>query len=836
MKITCSHYFNNITIICESETKNVSKPNKYLDETIYANIKYIKKTNGRLRVERKYCVDDWYHLEGQFYKISPFHVEECFSLQNSSLANHPWRYIYPLFTNFLNNAKTNLFTCTTDTTSESLKMVYGLHKCADFTFIAEHHVCDGDADCPDASDEMACDNICTFFKPIDNLDCYTMCTIDVCICNKMYFQCSTGGCISLSKFCDGVLDCQDMSDEVLCFNETNANDEPQFTCMSGKLINIHLVNDTVPDCPVHGDDEAWLSDSVPSIVIVGDSVMIACIPGHPKMFNIHLLCQLEWNTAGHLATCRNGAHLSDCIYHSCPHQYKCAYSYCITVQALCDGRLECPDGSDETDCQKLLCPHLLKCKSKDMCVHKNDVNDGIIHCPDFHDDEITAGIKSCPTECQCVGQAVFCAGYQINNFINRALLVRALVLRLDTKLISNAIQFAEFINLQYLDLSHNDLDNTYTYSFKHHQSLVKLLLPNVSLPVIPQFFFQSLVVTMEVVFRDNDITRIEKYAFSGMASLPKLDLSSQMLSDIEPCSFHGLHSLVLLNVSNNLLTTINQDTFCGLHELQILDLTQNDIINEDPSTFTTLLTLNMLKSSVQGMCCYVDILSCSPSFKDDFASCTNILALRGLQHSVWIIALLSILESLSALVTFQFAKIDHSKKKLIHNLNQKHLALSDIIMGFYFLIVAIFNELYEGQFLQVAHFWKDSLQCKVLSFLSLVSFEMTLYMVFIMSLGRFVALCKPTKAVFIKMKLARVIVITGWVLSIAIAAFPVVILYLNQGGLNNALCVMMLSFEHLSLWYVLIVPIINTAISLCEIILYLSIVHLLRRRQQRLTK
>ena len=146
--------------------------------------------------------------------------------------------------------KKNLFICSTDTTSESLKMVYGLYKCEDLTFVAEHHVCDGDADCPDASDEMHCNDVCTFFKPLNNLDCYTMCTRDVCICSNMYFQCSTGGCISLSKFCDGVLDCQDMSDELLCFNEAHVSYKPQFTCISGKTIDTHLVNDTVPDCPL----------------------------------------------------------------------------------------------------------------------------------------------------------------------------------------------------------------------------------------------------------------------------------------------------------------------------------------------------------------------------------------------------------------------------------------------------------------------------------------------------------------------------------------------------------------------------------------------------------
>ena len=81
----------------------------------------------------------------------------------------------------------------------------------------------------------------------------------------------------MSKFCDGINDCQDMSDETLCVKELVAVEGEQFTCLSGQRVDIHFLNDTVPDCPVHGDDEVWPSDSLPGIIVSNDSVMIACI-------------------------------------------------------------------------------------------------------------------------------------------------------------------------------------------------------------------------------------------------------------------------------------------------------------------------------------------------------------------------------------------------------------------------------------------------------------------------------------------------------------------------------------------------------------------------------
>ena len=69
-----------------------------------------------------------------------------------------------------------------------------------------------------------------------------------------------------------------------------------------------------------------------------------------------------------------------------------------------------------------------------------------------------------------------------------------------------------------------------------------------------------------------------------------------------------------------------------------------------------------------------------------------------------------------------------------------------------------------------------------------------------------------------------------------VAAFPVVRLYSQGLGLDNSLCVMMLSFKSLDSWYVLIVLAINTSFSVCTIAMYVSITHVLRNRQKELSK
>ena len=604
-------------------------------------------------------------------------------------------------------------------------------------------------------------------------------------------------------------------------------------CLERLYIEKILVNDTVPDCPVHGDDEVWPNENMSSIIVLDDEVMIACIPGHPKLFSHYLLCQLTWDSAGRLATCRNGAHLRDCIYHSCPHQYKCPYSYCVPVHAVCDGRVDCPDGNDETDCHKLLCPHFLRCKADGLCVHKKDINNGLTNCPSYHDDEL--GIKSCPDSCECLGRAVYCFGSHLNNYIKQVDFARSLIIRVGVVSEVNNYTFSSFINLKYLDLSDNRFSDFQTSSFSslQLQSVVKLAMINVSLGVIVQYYFQGLINVKILSLKDNNIRRTESKAFHGLLSLPELDLAQQILSDIAPCSFQDLKVLETLNLSYNLISALNKNTLCGLPNLIRLDLRGNDISYVDPLSFTVVPNLQILNSDTQGICCYKNFQTCSPKFDDDFASCINILSEKVLQIFVWALAVLLIIDNFAALCTLILFTSDQYKKRMIHNFYQINLTLSDLIMGCYFLLLAIFDIVY-GDYVHVGSFWKKGSPCKSLAFISSFSFQMTMYMTLILSIERFVGLCLPMNTMFTRLRLARLVVLIGWILSAGIVTFPFVTAYIQQSQFNNALCITMISFKQFDIVYVLAIIILNTAISLCNKLLYSAIIYLLRQRQKRL--
>lgn len=134
-------------------------------------------------------------------------------------------------------------------------------------------------------------------------------------CNKEQFKCLSGSCIPIEGRCNGLIECNDQSDEQNCNHywwlgiEKYSSDSSCYIICNHTCIARHQLCDGIVDCFDFQDE------------------LDCCI---------FLLIQV------HLYKCNN---LDD---------IKCIKdNICYTKEQRCDGYFDCPDKSDEFDCRSL---------------------------------------------------------------------------------------------------------------------------------------------------------------------------------------------------------------------------------------------------------------------------------------------------------------------------------------------------------------------------------------------------------------------------------------------------------------------------------------------------
>ncbi|XP_060074806.1 low-density lipoprotein receptor-related protein 8-like isoform X2 [Ylistrum balloti] len=253
-------------------------------------------------------------------------------------------------------------------------------------------MCDGDADCPNKTDELKCGNetcslqefMCKSGKCIPaswkcdgDDDCgdhsdEKSCTNKTCLDNE--FMCKTSQkCISRQWRCDGDKDCIDNSDELNCNMTRNTCKDGEFTCNSNECIHESWVCDGANDC-VDGSDER------------------NCTACRENMF----MCQTskkciskEWRCDG-TNDCVDKSDEVNCnmTRNTCKDvEFTCNSNECIHESWVCDGANDCVDGSDERNCTKEI-----KCTSsqfpcdKKTCIEEAKKCDGFTDCYNGRDE------------------------------------------------------------------------------------------------------------------------------------------------------------------------------------------------------------------------------------------------------------------------------------------------------------------------------------------------------------------------------------------------------------------------------------------------------------------
>ncbi|KAM9793487.1 uncharacterized protein ACBT44_017953 isoform 4-T4 [Syngnathus typhle] len=245
--------------------------------------------------------------------------------------------------------------CAAECKADEFRCHHG-HRC-----VRTDQVCDGQYDCQDRSDEISCESQLS--------GCHHRCD-------------NATRCIPASFLCDGERDCADGSDEDKC--GLKFCDVEQFRCTSGQCVSVALRCDGYADCSDHSDE--------------ADCSRPPRCPAELRCPHSHECLQSEWLCDGE-EDCKDGSDEKNCETKPPPcraYQWQCgSSSQCIPLSWRCDGKADCHNGVDEDKCKPRKCPsHLYRCGSGE-CVDPRLACNGLINCADSSDEGVGCKLRNC---------------------------------------------------------------------------------------------------------------------------------------------------------------------------------------------------------------------------------------------------------------------------------------------------------------------------------------------------------------------------------------------------------------------------------------------------------
>ncbi|ROT84377.1 G-protein coupled receptor [Penaeus vannamei] len=188
---------------------------------------------------------------------------------------------------------------------------------------------------------------------------------------------------------------------------------------------------------------------------------------------------------------------------------------------------------------------------------------------------------------------------------------------------------------------------------------------------------------------------------------------------------------------------------------------------QPPHPPTTLPPPTAGQTNFRFCCLAREVRFCHPP-PDEFSSCEDLMTNIMLRVCVWVLGTVAFTGNLLVIV-WRF--IYHHDNK-VHSFLITNLALGDLCMGIYLLIIAAVDVNYRGVYFIYDALWRTSSLCQLAGFLSTFSSELSVFTLTVITLERFVVIIFPFRVSRLNMNWTRIIMGVVWASVGVLAALP----------------------------------------------------------------
>ncbi len=307
--------------------------------------------------------------------------------------------------------------------------------------------------------------------------------------------------------------------------------------------------------------------------------------------------------------------------------------------------------------------------------------------------------------------------------------------------------FLQMRNLLVLDLSYNILTTLNEGTFAGLASLIHLSLEG-----------------------NTGLHTLHAGAFQGLSQLPTLNLSGMAIVRLDDMLFHGLDKLTVLDLSDNVLDVISDATFDDLFSLVTLNLRRNPISRISAASVAWLPSLSTLESDHFKLCCIASqVKECYPP-QDPIASCEDLMNRPILRVFIWLLGTLACFGNICVVIWRFWYKSGAVPDIIICN-----LAISDLLMGTYMLIIAGVDLYYRGVFIEYSDIWRQSVLCHLAGFLATLSSEASVMFLCLLTTDRFISIIFPFSSKKLTTSSTKGLSLVIWMIGFLVSVAPFVL-------------------------------------------------------------